>query len=427
MVGPIKKQEETKVKNRIEITNQMRKRYWSGETKRNGNVWGIPDESELDWSPSGDTPVSFPERSTFGYLPFDVLGHMSNSDPVLSHTMALLDRRTRRAVEGRRTAFTVTEKNIERVMANLASPDRVHLPAGVYLRLPNFPPGVREKIVGLYNKALPTEGFGGFRARLLGPGGVYALHITIQKEDIRDKGYEAVASILVDIIRGLYSTPFLEELELDLSDLSSSPWDTKVGLAGSRVFGLLGIYAPKVQRLTLELSGNEVGDLGVYALCDVLQSYSLKKLHLGLKNNHIGPEGVSVLVHRLRESATLESLHLDLEDNPIGDDGALWLSALGIGNAEAVSGLNWSMRLHTLHLVCTNNGIGNDGAGYFRMYCGGSADNPTQLHHLHLDLDQNRIGARGLRAMERMRTNADTQLDKETLQIHTADQVPSGV
>jgi hypothetical protein len=62
------------------------------------------------WPPR-DTPVSFPERGTFGLLPFDILGKIGDSDRGVAYSMSMLDARTQRAVNPHRSSisYTVTE------------------------------------------------------------------------------------------------------------------------------------------------------------------------------------------------------------------------------------------------------------------------------------------------------------------------------
>jgi hypothetical protein len=86
----------------------------------------------------------------------------------------------------------------------------------------------------------------------------------------------------------------------------------------------------------------------------------------------------------------LDTLHIELENNHIGDEGALWLS--GIGRNVYGGGI------HTLHLGCKNNGIGDLGAQSFADFIPQS----NVLGHIHLNLDQNLIGADGFAAVTRM-------------------------
>jgi hypothetical protein len=237
---------------------------------------------------------------------------------------------------------------------------------------------------------------------------VRTLDITFRQEDTRHWFYtrdiDAVATILVETFREFkVNAKALEEVKLDFADLSSPLCTRKVGHNGCYVLGLMPGQAGSrhaataLHTLSLELTGNEIGNRGAKGLAQLSQAAGLNKLYLGLKNNDIGPEG-ALYLSTFRGSA-LKSLHIDLEDNHLGDQGALALATLG------------SATLHTLNLICKNNGIGNDGA-----FALAEIKNSAYLRHLHLNVDHNLIDTTGFSEIKSIWTDTNTQL--LTMDIH---------
>jgi hypothetical protein len=121
-------------------------------------------------------------------------------------------------------------------------------------------------------------------------GGLRTLHVTLLKDNIEGVDPEAVRLMVEEILRrASYKCNFLGELKLDFSDPSSSRTHTKMGVPGCEAFWFLGMYRV-VRTLSLDLTGNELGDEGVHLLV-IGDLVHRRKLYLGLKNNSITSEG----------------------------------------------------------------------------------------------------------------------------------------
>ena len=71
-----------------------------------------------------------------------------------------------------------------------------------------------------------------------------------------------------------------------------------------------------LRHLSLELSGNRIGDAGAQALATLKESTTIRSLNLGLGANlHLSSAGVTALLATLRKSTTLPLLRLDLRGN----------------------------------------------------------------------------------------------------------------
>ena len=188
-----------------------------------------------------------------------------------------------------------------------------------------------------------------------------------------------------------------EEGVLDFSDSTLTPADltavgyvisatshtiTKVAMSGCnllddhvRVF-LREVSSNKLKPIqTLELSRNNIGDVGAAALAQGLKS-CINLQELRLVNNKIGDDGAAALAQGLKSCNSLQILQLTI--NSIGADGAtalaeglksfknlheLGLSDNSIGDdgaAALAEGLKSCNSLDTLEL--TDNSIGDDGA-----------------------------------------------------------------
>jgi hypothetical protein len=325
-------------------------------------------------------------HSTFGQLNDDVLMRISGLHA--GGNLKMVNQRTWKAVTdadalnpyqvpGQRGAYYVTEDSVRRMIGEIESSKYSGKVLRIHLFLPSFPPIVRMEILNLY-KEIWAQG-----------GGLRTLHVALLEDNIEGVGPEAVRLMAEEILRrsSLYNCNFLEELKLDFSDLSSSLTHTKMGVPGCKAFWMLSRYKV-IHTLSLDLTGNELGDEGVRLLVTgpiTENLVHLRKLYLGLKNNSITSEGLSRLgVQLIKITTSLEDLHIDLQDNSIGDHGAFYLSTLG-GHRN----------LHTLRLVCTNNVIGDQGAKYLTnliVRCRSISD-------LYLNLDRNLIGSEGVSDM----------------------------
>jgi hypothetical protein len=339
----------------------------------------------------------------------DVLNEISNYIPDAG--MNLLDTRTRFAVGGRRMVYTVTLDTIDDIIRDVVNSIgiRGRKVTAMKLVLPEgFPLRLREEITPLYQAAR-----------------VLAMHITFRPEDVKFTGTNgdvwSSRLALKDTFAALESfTPFLEELKLDFSALGDDFNDfesryipgkqdnvhretetpkSKVGIGGCIEITTLQHILPALLTLSLELNGNEIGDIGLAMLTN-LNHRTLKTLCLGLKNNNIGGESMQYLLGLgtnidTGQTTPLEVLRIELEDNHIGDTGAAMLSGFG----------RFPGAIHTLHLGLQNNGIGDRGAGilisdlhgseHFQRIQRiiGSAYHEIQ-RSVHLNLDNNPITTR---------------------------------
>jgi hypothetical protein len=261
-------------------------------------------------------------------------------------------------------------------------------------------------------------------------------------------------------IRNIYQslarfTPFLEELKLDFSALgddfndfesrygmqttlgpepSSYTPDFKVGLVGCAEIAYLRRALPVLRTLSVELNGNEIGDLGMDRLTN-LKHYpcTLKTLYLGLKNNNIGSESMKKLIAMgttdTGRPSSLEALHVELEDNHIGTLGAIWLSMFGQGR--------YGGSIQTLHLGLQNNGIGDIGAdilkrnllrhqhpgfprdyqGFLRFLRSSLIDSPR----LQVNLDRNPIASDHPPQVQSRNSPGNTPLNTDTSLQTTGD------
>ena len=187
---------------------------------------------------------------------------------------------------------------------------------------------------------------------------------------------------------------------LDFSDSTLTPADltavgyvisstshtiTEVGMSGCnlhadhvRVF-LREVSSNKLKHIqTLELSRNNIGDVGAAALAQGLKS-CINLQELRLVNNNIGDDGAATLAQGLKFCNSLQTLHLAI--NNIGVDGAIAL-------AEGLKSFN---NLHNLEL--SHNSIGDDGAEVLAE--GLKSCNGLQI----LGLSHNSIGDEGAAAL----------------------------
>ena len=292
-------------------------------------------------------------------------------------------------VPGQRGAYFVTEDSVGRIIGELEIPNYNRKVIHMHLFLPSFPPRVRMEIGNLYNEIvrnrLTRTGIGTLEPL----GGLYTLHVAVLQANIAGVGHEAVALIAEEILRGLYGCTILGELKLDFSDLASSHTHTKMGLPGCKAFWIINTYVPTVHTLSIDLTGNELGDDGVRLLSigSIMAMVHLRKLYLGLGNNSITDIGnLNRLESGLRAVKTLEDLHIDLQDNSIDDFGSFYLSKFRLHK-----------NLHTLTLDCANNNIGCLGAKSLTNLIVYATDH--RFGHLYLNLDRNRIGSEGVSAM----------------------------
>jgi hypothetical protein len=292
------------------------------------------------------------------------LNEISKFYPDLSYTMGQLDRHTRWAVRVARKSLKVTEDNIDGILSEYVEKPNPHgIVLDMQLILPEgLSQTLREKIIPLYRA-----------------GRVLAMHITFRKEDVKFGEDYSCRLVLNDFFNALERfTPFLEELKLDFSALGDDFNDfesgylpstiprCKVGFAGCGEIAQLRYKLPALLTLSLELNGNEIGDIGLEMLT-MLKHYTLKTLYLGLKNNNIGHESMRGLL-TLADTYPLEALHIELEDNHIGNPGAIWLSKFGESRYGGV--------IRTLHLGLQNNGIGDIGADILKRHLLRVTDSP---------------------------------------------------
>jgi hypothetical protein len=320
-----------------------RRRNDPGEPRmRNGNGDNVGKST-----PGEDVGVILREEVTYNSLSSDILNHISKYHPDLPHTMGALNRHTRWAMSGARKSLTVTEDNIDEIISEYGEKPNI-LQTVLEMKLilsSGLSRTLRQKLLPLYIA-----------------GRVLAMHITFQKEDVKfgEDGYSCRLA-LMDIFNDLQQfTPFLEELKLDFSALGdhlnnfmrTTP-GFKVGFDGcAEISGLPG-KLPALLTLSLQLNGNEIGDLGLTMLTQ-MNHRTLKTLYLGLKNNNIGSESMVHLLAIATATTQLQALYVDLEDNHIGTLGAIWLSQFGESRYSGV--------LRTLHLGLQNNSICDIGA-----------------------------------------------------------------
>ncbi len=113
-----------------------------------------------------------------------------------------------------------------------------------------------------------------------------------------DAGEGAAHPDLVRLGSGLQSSPRLVERVLCLGD-NALGWRSVVGV-------LRCLRAPRLERFTVDLSGNPIGDAGVLALVSHVHRHAdgagppsprrmLQKLRLGLSHVGMGPRGLQSL------------------------------------------------------------------------------------------------------------------------------------
>jgi hypothetical protein len=311
-------------------------------------------KSDARESQNATGPMHAP--SHFPKLSVDMLGEISRFNVgsglrMVNKTMRFLDVAlgVKDTYQGaRKGSYIVTEDNIARIMGEFDHPEQF---AGktldIHLMVPGFPPGLREKILDLYEKIsnLPEIS-----------GGIHTVDITLRREDVAGQD---VIPILDQMLQEFAALPVLDDLKLELCD-------------------------------------NNIGDRGCYSLLRAVETgenFHLKKLYLGLKNNLIGSHGaqyLSIIEHsRLYRFplSPLQSIQIDLADNRIGNEGATWMAENMMGCSDGL--------LYTLHLNCKGNGIGDRGVAAFAGV-GGVA----HLLYLHINLDQNPITTLGLEILE---------------------------
>ena len=208
----------------------------------------VARESQNATGPMHNAPSHFPK------LAVDMLGEISRFNVgsglrMVNKTMRFLDVTlgVKNTYQGaRKGSYIVTEDNIARIMGEFDHPEQF---AGktldIHLIVPGFPPGLREKILDLYEKIsnLPEIS-----------GGIHTVDITLRREDVagRDETQRAqnVIPILDQMLQEFAALPVLDDLKLELCD-------------------------------------NNIGDRGCYSLLRAVETgenFHLKKLYLGLKN-----------------------------------------------------------------------------------------------------------------------------------------------
>jgi hypothetical protein len=289
-------------------------------------------------------------------------------------------------------SYIITEvSQVDRIIEEVGSPGRSDKTLAIHLKFPSFYPALCAEMPRLYSR--------------IGRG-IRTLDITLLAKDVEEPYPDpwrglggAAADIIHTTIRQLESLPFLEEVKLTCSALSFGLWGCQVA------FGDLWRHIPAtLQTISIELSDNDIGHQGcrvlIHAFCDVVEygSSHIKHLYLGLRRNNIEWRGAQTL-SPFKDLEHLESLDMDLEGNLICDNGARALSLM-LNRGGGQRRIGTTNALHTLKLNLKNNEIGDRGAKYFSAegmkeldVWGGDAYVP----HIHLNLEQNRIGGVGLR------------------------------
>lgn len=162
------------------------------------------------------------------------------------------------------------------------------------------------------------------------------------------------------------------------------------GITAAGAMSLQGLVVSSQYLLGLDLSNNELGDLGAQAMARGLQHSSCLLQTLDLSFNQIDEAAAKALATMLRTNNTLQRLNLSF--NNLGDQGTrLMVSALL---------RNFSLRLLNLR----RNGITNLGAMYVASYL-------PSMHGLkELLLSKNEISQQGASALlEGLRSNVEIQ------------------
>jgi hypothetical protein len=315
----------------------------------------------------------------------DVLGHISGF--IAEPTMASVNQTMRDFHT--KSSYEVTAETIDQIMTEFDFPYEFNRWA-IHLIVPSFPWRVLEKFPMLY--AHP-------RARV----GVRTLDLTILPQDVVG-GPGAIESKLNRLLSDLDMHLNLEGLKLNLSSLSLD----------SRL--LYFTFGRALQAVSIELDNNQIGDDGCEALYRGLRGVKgCKKLYLGLKNNQIGQWGMFSLskIGSNWNLGSLETIHMDLEANLIDDSACVFLSDtlayenlhtlhLNLKNNqigdEGVARIyhrctgaryrNYRHMSHTLrhlHINLENNKIGAEGFGILKTLM----DNKDHLETLEINAKGN--------------------------------------
>ncbi|KAK2958236.1 putative NLR Family CARD Domain Containing protein [Blattamonas nauphoetae] len=201
----------------------------------------------------------------------------------------------------------------------------------------------------------------------------------------------------------------------------------KLGEEGAVAIGKALASNITLQHLNLEW--NDIQDTGLKSIIDALVENKDSNLHsLDIHSNKIGPAGGKFLADYLATDPSLRDINARF--NPIGDEGA----------RAILRSILYNRTLHTVDL--TRCDIGDDClAGYATKQFFQEVPSPTtqtgktispSLHLLHLRLDQNRIGADGLRDLMSGLHNLMKGQKKGLLSTlggdrHSADQNPSSL
>ena len=219
------------------------------------------------------------------------------------------------------------------------------------------------------NNELVGEEAATYLVGLLEGSGLRALHLG--ENDLGDEGAAVLA-------RGILKL----NTALRFLDLRSN------GITAAGAMSLQGLVINSQHLLGLDLSNNELGDLGAQAMARGLQHSSCLLQTLDLSFNQIDEAAAKALAAMLRTNKTLQKLNLSF--NNLGDQGVrLVVSALL---------RNGSLRLLDLR----RNGITNEGAMSVASYL-------PKMHGLkELMLSKNEISQRGATALlEGLRQNVE--------------------
>ena len=211
---------------------------------------------------------------------------------------------------------------------------------------------------------------------MLNESGLRELHL-----GENDLGDEGVAALVEGILKGNTALQFL--------NLRSN------GITAACALSLQGLVVNSQYLLGLDLSNNELGDVGAQAIARGLKHSSCLLKSLDLSFNQINDAASKGITTMLRTNKDLQNLNLSF--NNLGDRGAqLIVSALlrnvtlrllnlrrnGITNVGAISVANQLPRMHGLkELLLSKNEIGQEGASALLD----GLRNNVELHHLNVD------------------------------------------
>lgn len=192
--------------------------------------------------------------------------------------------------------------------------------------------------------------------------------IHIENAAFGDEG----ALFLANVVKG---NKQLEILHINTQHNYLSQTDNRIAGQGMRVLALALRMNKNVH--TLNLSQNNLGDVGAKHVAYMLQNCGIK--HLNLDYNDIKADGVEKIADSLRDNRTLESL--SLVDNLAKDKGAQALARMIEHNKKVK------------HLNLTNNDIREAGAEHLASCIQSNRTIETLI------LTKNKIGLDGLEAI----------------------------